>query len=406
MSLQNLKTQANKKAGENVIAMGDEILEIERIQTGSLSLDLETGGGVPEERITCIVGKWSSGKTSVTLKIAAQYAIKYPERPIVWIDAEGVWDPLWARRMGLDPTKVFLVRPQYAEQAYDIALKAIDEGAGLIVIDSIAALAAKAEMEGTMEDIQVAAMARINGKFMRKIGNVAKTGTSETGPTLIYLNQYRQNVGGYGAPTVEPGGEAITTFMPSLKIVLSLGELTDGKKVYKSVKADDEGLETKGQKVKFFTEKNKTAPWKRRGHFWFFFDDVPELGIKKGTYDRMDEIIRYTDKYGIVNQRGSAYDLIRPETGELVQTFKGKANVAAFIRENPDVREWVEKAVMSKVLKEMAGDETEEERPNTVQEERPVQRFDEISFDEEEGSESSEEPRSKAAASVGSDSLA
>lgn len=338
-----------------MIARGDEILELPRIPTGSLSLDVETGGGVPIGRITSFVGEWSSGKTTVTLKIAGNFQKLWPEKDIYWIDAEGVFDPKWARTLGLDAKKIFVVRPDYGEQAYNIALEAMKEGAGLVVIDSISALASKAEVEGDMDKVHVAPMAKINGLFLKKITGIREG--DDIPPTLIYLNQLRQNVGGYGPPLYEPGGEALN-FYPSLKVLLKKGDMFDGEKTFKSNSAIEEGDEPKAQVIKFFTEKNKTAPFKRRGYFWFYFDHLDSFRAK-GTYDRLDEVIRYTQKYGVVQRRGSIYDLINPKTGEVKQ-FKGVNALAAYIRANSDTQAWVEDVVTKRVLEDMTDAAPEE----------------------------------------------
>lgn len=378
--------KVNKKVGKNIIAKGDEILELPRIPTGSLSLDVETGGGIPRGRITSLVGEWSSGKTAVALRIVSEYQRRWPDEDIYWFDAEGVWDPGWAKTFGIDVTKIFLVRPEHAQQAYNIALECVEEKAGLLVIDSVAALSPKEELENDMDKVTVALMARLNSKFMRKLQTGLSDETIHT--TLIYLNQLRKNVDGYGSPWVEPGGEALN-FYPSLKIILKKGELFDGKKVYKSVTANDEGVEVKAQVIKFYTEKNKTAPPKRRGHFWFYFDTLDSIRYK-GTYDRLEEVIRYTQKYDLVRRRGSIYDLVNPDTGEL-RSFKGSSELAEYIRNNSDVQAWVEKAVMEQVRKDMVGELPQEVATEDSEGEKPVVRLRTVGDDEAEGNKSSEE---------------
>lgn len=382
--------KVNRKVGKNIIAKGDEILELPRIPTGSLSLDVETGGGIPRGRITSLVGEWSSGKTTVALRIVSEYQRRWPDEDIYWIDAEGVWDPTWAKTFGIDVPSIYVVRPENAQQAYNIALEAVEEKAGLMVIDSVAALSPKEELENDMDKVTVALMARLNSKFMRKL----QTGLSDDqiNTTLIYLNQLRKNVDGYGSPWVEPGGEALN-FYPSLKIILKKGEYFDGKKEYKSITANDEGVEVKAQVIKFYTEKNKTAPPKRRGHFWFYFDTLDKIR-HKGTYDRLEEVIRYTKKYDIVRQRGSIFDLVNPKTGEL-RSFKGSNELAKYIRDNANTQQWVEEAVMERVRKEMTGDEEILETARKVAEiAEPVVRLRTVGDDEAEGDEGSEEARS------------
>lgn len=348
--------KVNKKVGKDIVTPGDEISLHERLDTGSLSLNVELGGGIPRFKITTISGPWSSGKSSLVTMIAAMFQRNFPEEEILWVDAEGAFEPVFAKSFGMDPSKINLARPEYAQQAYDIVLSAVAEKVGLIIIDSIAALAPKEELEKDMEGHTMAVMARLNSKLMRKLQ--ADLSAPDNRTTVVAINQLRQNVTGYGPPMVEPGGEALN-YYPAVKIQLKTGEYFDGKKVYKSITANDEGVEVKAQVIKFYVEKNKTAPPKRRGHFWFYFDTLDAIR-RKGTFDRLEEVVRYTKKYDIVRQRGSIYDLINPDTGEL-RSFKGTAQLVEYIRSDPQTQQWVEAAVMAKVAKEMAGEIIEPE---------------------------------------------
>lgn len=392
-----LAREINKKIGKNVISRGNEILDILRIPTGSLSLDVETGGGIPVGRITSIVGEWSAAKTSATLKIGAEFQKLWPKKEIVWIDAEGVFDHKWARALGLNPDEVAVVRPEYGEQAYNIALAYIDDGAGLVVIDSLAALSSKKEMESDMDEVTVAAMARVNSKFLRKMNKGFSNDPEDVPPTLIYLNQYRQNVGGYGGGFVEPGGEALT-YYPSLKIVLKKGDLFDGKKTYKYIGVNDEGVEVKAQQIKFYTEKNKTAPFKRRGHVWFYFDGLDKYRTK-GSYDRLEEAIRLARKYNIVIQRGSAFDLPDPRTGE-VTTFRGSGALAEHIRSDDAAREFIESQVLKRVVEDMTDVYPQEEEASSDVSSKPVVRNPVDEYDEE-GEGSGEDIQRAATAGIG-----
>lgn len=378
---ERFRREINNKAKKNIIAKGNEILAIQRIPFGSLSLEAETGGGVPVGRITSLTGEYSSGKTAVALKVLANFQTMYPDKDCYWIDAEGAWDPLWAASLGVDPDKVFVARPEYGEQAYTIALGAIDDNAGIVFIDSVAALSSRAEMEKGMDDVLVAPMARVNARFMRKMGSAFEK-HGDMPPTLVLLNQLRQNVSGYGPPMIEPGGEALN-YYPSLKILLKKGDFFDGRKSFKSNSTIDEGDEPKAQQIKFFTEKNKTAPPKRRGYVWFYFDNL-DRARPRGSFDRLEEVIRYTEKYGVVVRRGKFYDLINHKTGE-VRTFEGSARVASYIRDNDDVKTWVEQSVMDRVLHNMTHAE-EIEDPTPIQKEQVSLRVLDVDEEEREAS--------------------
>lgn len=345
MGLENLVKQVNKKLGKNIMVKGNEAVEIPRFSWGSLSLDAETGGGIPVGKIIGVIGEFSDGKTAIVLKAVAEFQKKYPNKMVVWIDAEGSWDRNWANTLGVQVDNVILVRPEYAQQAFDIALLALEDvETGLIVFDSMAAMTPKEEAEDDMEKLQVALQARLNKKFMRKAQTTMLDTTTEVPPTIIYINQLTTNIGGYGNPLIEAGGQALK-YYPSLKIRLKRGDLYPSSKSIK-----DEGVEPKAQEIKFFVEKNKTAPPHRRGHLWFYFDTLDEHR-PKGCYDNLEEIIRYALKYDIVKQRSSAFDLPDPQTGELI-TFKGSAKLATYIRDNTNVKEWITEQVMRLVQQE------------------------------------------------------
>lgn len=342
MSIDSLVKQANKKYGTNIMAKGSSIVEMPRIPTGSLSLDVETGGGIPVGRISTFSGHFSDGKTSIVLKIVAEYQKKFPEKEVVWIDAEGAWDDNWSRTLGVDADNVYLIHPEYSQQAFDLAEQCITEDVGLLVIDSIAALVPKEEAEATMEDWQIGLAARINNKFVRRThSSLNDKRGNDVPPTVILINQLRQNVGGYGAAETEPGGKGIG-FAASIRIKIRRGDL------YPKAKSNyDQTVVPKAQEIKFFIEKNKTAPPQTRGHVWFYFDSLDQFR-PKGCYDRLEEIIRYAKKYDIITQRGPMFDLPDPDTGE-ANSFKGSSALAEHIRGSLKVQLWIEKEVMRRV---------------------------------------------------------
>lgn len=351
----------NKSVKASVIRRGDVIENGPRIPTGSLSLDAELGGGFASGKINTISGNESSGKTSIVLKTVAEFQKKWPDKEVVWIDVEGAWDKKWASILGVDVKEITLVEPQYSEQAFDIAEKAVINDAGLIVIDSITALAPKAELEGDMETVLVGLQARLNSKFFRKAQSaLLDQRENELKPTFIMISQLREQIGMH-LPDVEPGGRAIK-FYSSIKVKIQRGDLYPSSK-FKS----DEGVEPKAQAIHFHILKNKTAPSYRRGHFWFYFDTMDKYR-PKGCYDVLEEIIRYAIKYRIINQRTSAYDLPDPESGE-IKTFKGSAKLASYIRENENVSKWISEEVIRKATL----DEPEIEEEGTIPEDEEGQ---------------------------------
>ena len=383
MSIGKLLGQANKKYGTEIMSKGSAVSTLPRIPTGSLSLDVETGGGIPIGRITTFSGHYSDGKTSIVLKIVAEFQKHFPEKEVVWIDAEGAWDSNWARTLGVDPDSVYLVHPEYSQQAFDIAEQCITADVGLLVIDSIAALVPKEEAEATMEDWQVGLAARINNKFIRRThSSLNDKRNNAVSPTVILINQLRENVGGYGNGETEPGGKGIG-FAASVRIKIRRGDL------YPKAKSNyDQTVVPKAQQVKFYVEKNKTAPPQTRGHLWFFFDTLDEYRVK-GSYDRLEEVIRYAKKYDIVTQRASMFDLADPVTGEIT-SFKGSTALAEHIRDNDDVRLWIEAAVMEKVKEGYDSQEQSLEQPSSRDDEAAGEESSEESGREESTSERSD----------------
>lgn len=380
----NWHSAVNKSVGASVIRKGNEVDIGPRIPTGSLSLDVELGGGWASGKICTISGNESSGKTAIILKSIAEFQKLWPEKEVVWIDVEGAWDPIWAATLGVNINKVTLVEPQYSEQAFDIAEKAVENDAGVIVIDSIAALLPKAEAEGDMETVLVALQARLNSKFFKKAQSrlLEQQEEGDIKPTFLLINQIRENIGGYGNPEMEPGGRAIR-FYSSIKVKIQKGDYYPASKGKK-----DEDVHPKAQSIHFQITKNKTAPAMRRGHVWFYFDTLDEHR-PKGCYDTLEEIIRYSMQFNVATRKNkSVYQLPDPETGE-VKEFNGSGKLAAYIRDNKDVADWVTKEVMKRANEtnfETQGTIQEDEAGEGTTESRPAVRL----IDEGEGEASLE----------------
>lgn len=349
MGIENLVNKLNKDAGKNVISGATEILDLPRIPFGSLSLDLESGGGVPVGRITSFVGEESTGKSVLALKVVAEFQKKYPDQDILWIDAEGAFDWTWAKALGVDvdDPKLYVMRPEWMEQAYDAALLATEENVGLIIIDSLAAMSPKDEMEESIEKFTVGLAARLHRKMFRKFQSAVNDAGNDVPSTLIYINHLNEKVGGQSRPgmppaLMEPGGRALR-FFPSLKVMLKTGDVFPKPKP-----GHDEDTAPKAKELKFHITKNKTAPPLRRGHVWFYFDTLDSIR-PKGSFDRIEEIIRYALKYGVVTRvNKSVYAMPDPDTGEAM-TFRGSGAVATKIREDLRVQAWVEKELAQRV---------------------------------------------------------
>lgn len=211
-SILQLKNAINKKYGEGTLTTASEAvsMKLTRIPTGSLALDVETGGGYPRGRLTIIAGPESSGKSYLAYHAVAECQKMYPDQDPWWIDYEGSFVNEWAENFGIDLDRLQLVRPNTAEQALDIATVLLDRSdVPLIVYDSIAASAPSAEVEGGMEDFTMGLMARQNNKFFRKAQSAFNRGsmTDEENlkPALLMINQLRDTMDKY-KPETMPGG--------------------------------------------------------------------------------------------------------------------------------------------------------------------------------------------------------
>lgn len=329
----------NKQYGEGTVvdASRASALKYSRIRTGSFSLDVEIGGGLPENRITVLAGPYESTKTTIALKTVSNAQTKYPQRKVMWVDGEGALDLEWAKLQGVDLDRMMVVRPQYMEQALDIVDNMVRQaGVSLIVVDSMAALLPEREMEGSMEDQQMGLNAAITSKFMRKVTsslwyNKLMTNEIENPCTVLLINQFRKKLGFGGGDTM-PGGESMNHY-PTVIVYFRAGGWIQKKM---------SGVErVVGREIKFRTEKNKTFPSKRSGVFSFYFQDTEEF--KAGEFDRMTEILTYGVIWDEIVRKGAWYYL-----GE--EGFHGKDALVDYLKNNSDEVDRLEKAIMKKVI--------------------------------------------------------
>jgi recombination protein RecA len=346
----------NKKFGEGTITTADKAkaLNLRRIPTGSLAIDIVAGGGIPENRITMLVGEESTGKSMVAQKIIANAQKKFKkevEEGIIkdykrsfWIDAEGTFDEEWARALGVDTESLYIAKPQYGEEALDIADVIIrSRECGVIVIDSLAHLVPKVEVDGSMDDQQMGVQARMINKFLRKIsGGMNKydmTNEEEKPPTVILINQYRESIGQWGDNRVMPGGRG-QRFAPSVTLELRHGDWI------KVTDKDTGNKEIAGHWLKAYGKKNKTAPPKRTGEVKFYFKDTER--IPKGNFDTVDEIVRYAIHYNMIRQAGAWYYV--EEDGE-EKSFQGRLKLVQYLQDRPEKVEELHKDVLDIVYK-------------------------------------------------------
>jgi recombination protein RecA len=337
--IEKLKKDINKKYGQGTITTASKALavNVKRIPTGSFALDCETGGGYPKGRITIIAGMPSTGKSFLAYKAVAEAQKMYPNTDPWWIDQEGSFEGEWASKFGIDLDRLEVVRPATAEQALDIATVLIGRtDIPLIVIDSLAAMSPKGEIEGSMEDFTMGLAARQNNKFFRKAQAMLNIGNLEEEiekPAVIIINQLRKTMDKYNPETM-PGGMG-QEFASSLTILVRTGD--------RYVEKKDDGTEVYvGHQVKFKTEKNKTFAPKRTGVFDIYVGEANN-GFVAGEIDRLKEIITYAVRWDVIKRGGSWYTILGDEN----MKFQGGDKVLEFLRDNDDVREEVANKVLA-----------------------------------------------------------
>ncbi|MBV9291274.1 MAG: recombinase RecA [Frankiales bacterium] len=315
-ALAQIERQHGKGA---VMRLGDETrAPIEVIPTGSISLDVALGiGGLPRGRIIEIYGPESSGKTTVAL-----HAVANAQRAggiAAFIDAEHALDPEYAKALGCDTDALLVSQPDTGEQALEIADMLIRSGAiDIIVIDSVAALVPRAEIEGEMGDSHVGLQARLMSQALRKITGAL----SNSGTTAIFINQLREKIGVFfGSPETTTGGKALKFYASVRLDVRRIETLKDGQ-------------EAVGNRTRVKVVKNKVSPPFKQAEF----DILYGQGIS-----REGSLIDLGVEQGIVRKSGAWY------TYESDQLGQGKENARTFLRDNPDLADEIEKKIKEKL---------------------------------------------------------
>jgi len=315
-------SQIEKQFGQgSIMRMGeDSIVKIESISTGSISLDAALGiGGIPRGRITEIYGPESSGKTTLTLHIIAEaqkmggYA--------AFIDAEHAMDPEYAKKLGVDTDNLLISQPDTGEQALDITETLVRSGAlDIIVIDSVAALVPKAELDGDMGDSHMGLQARLMSQALRKLtGSVSKSRTS-----VIFINQIRHKIGVmFGSPETTTGGNALK-FYASIRLdIRRIGQIKEGDQVV-------------GNRTRVKVVKNKVAPPFKNTEFDIMYGE----GI---SYE--GDLLDLAVQADIVNKMGAWYSYNKEKIGQ------GRENAKRYLQDNENVRNEIETGVKDLALK-------------------------------------------------------
>src|SRR5512136_1371151 len=310
-----------KRYGDgSIMRLGDaHRMTIDAIPTGSLSLDLALGiGGIPRGRITEIYGPESSGKTTICQHIVAE--VQKLGGTAAYIDMEHALDPAYAAKCGVDVDNLLVSQPDTGEQALEITETLVRSGAvDLVVIDSVAALVPRSEIEGDMGDAQMGAMARLMSQALRKLsGAINQTKTS-----VVFTNQLRQKIGVmFGNPETTPGGLALK-FYASVRL--------DMRRI-QSIKM---GAEIIGNRVRVRVVKNKVAAPFRTAEFDIMYNE----GISK-----VGDIIDLATSLEVITKRGAFFSY-----GD-IRLGQGRENAKEFLRQNPELSDEIETAVRGRAL--------------------------------------------------------
>ena len=301
-----------------IMRLGDATrMKVETISTGALTLDLALGGGLPKGRVIEIYGPESSGKTTVALHALAE--VQRNGGIAAFVDAEHALDPTYAAALGVDTNNLLISQPDTGESALEIVDQLVRSAAvDIVVIDSVAALVPRAEIEGEMGDIHVGLQARLMSQALRKItGNIGKSGC-----TVIFINQLRQKIGiTYGSPETTTGGNALK-FYASVRLDI------------RRIQTLKKGTEEFGNRVKVKVAKNKVAPPFRIAEFDIVFGKgVSTLGC----------IVDLAEETSIIVRKGAWYSY----KGENIS--QGRDNAIKYLEENPQIAQEIQQQVRQKL---------------------------------------------------------
>ncbi len=334
-------SQIEKQFGRgSIMKMGDsKAIDIPAISTGSLTLDLALGvGGVPRGRVIEIYGPESSGKTTLALHVAAEAQAK--GGMVAFVDAEHALDVVYARKLGVDVDNLLVSQPDTGEQALDITEILVRSGAiDVLIVDSVAALVPRAEIEGEMGDHHVGLQARLMSQALRKLtGTISKSRTS-----VIFINQIRMKIGVmFGNPETTTGGNALKFYASQRLDIRRIGALKDGDQVV-------------GNRTRVKVVKNKVAPPFKEAEFDIIYGE----GISKEG-----DILDLGVSLEIVEKSGAWYSFQDDRIGQ------GRQNVKRFLAENTDIRDKIKDLILRKTGLKKDPEETGKKSVETVEEKK------------------------------------
>lgn len=324
-------SQIEKSFGTgSIMKLGEsKHMDVETIPTGSISLDLALGGGIPKGRVIEIYGPESSGKTTLTLHMIAE--VQKRGGQAAFIDAEHALDPAYAKRIGVDIDNLLLSQPDTGEQGLEIVETLVRSNAvDIVVVDSVAALTPRAEIEGEMGDAQMGLQARLMSQALRKLTAII----SKSNCTVIFLNQLRMKIGVmFGNPETTTGGQALKFYSSVRMEIRRVGQLEGGEAMV------GEGKEFVGNRVRVKVVKNKVAPPFKTAEFDIMFN--------KGI-SRVGDILDLAAKYELVRKSGAFYSYGDAKLGQ------GRENSKAFLEENKELTQELEDLIRKKVADHLA----------------------------------------------------
>ena len=312
-------TQIERNFGKgSIMRLGDASrMRVETVPTGALTLDLALGGGYPKGRVVEVYGPESSGKTTLTLHAIAE--VQKRGGVAAFVDAEHALDPVYAAALGVDIENLLVSQPDTGEMALEIVDQLVRSAAvDIVVVDSVAALTPRAEIEGEMGDLAVGSQARLMSQAMRKItGNIGKSGC-----TVIFLNQLRQKIGvTYGNPETTTGGNALK-FYASVRLDI------------RRIQTLKRGTEEYGIRAKVKVAKNKVAPPFRIAEFDILFGrGISTLGC----------LLDLAEETGVVTRKGAWYSYEGDNIGQ------GRDNTITWLEQNPEPKEVIEQLTRKKL---------------------------------------------------------
>jgi recombination protein RecA len=335
-TLESTISQIERNFGKgSVMKLGErEVVEIDTISSGSLSLDMALGiGGLPKGRIVEIYGPESSGKTTLALHVIAE--AQKGGGTCAFVDAEHALDPIYAKKLGVDTDEMLISQPDNGEQALEIADTLVNSSAiDVLVIDSVAALVPRAEIEGDMGDSHMGLHARLMSQALRKLtGSISRSQT-----LVVFINQIRQKIGVmFGNPETTTGGNALKFYASVRMDIRRIGAIKDREEVV-------------GNQTRVKVVKNKLAPPFKSVEFDIMYGE----GISK-----TGEILDLASKDGLVEKSGAWYSYDGERIGQ------GRENAKSYLKENPSIAEKIENNIRSQKQKETTkDDEINQDLPN------------------------------------------